>query len=141
MNLHVQADVLELGIGSTFNRFVSSDKSVAFNLSYLDTDKKYPIEYALGFIGGSDGVSGPLGKDQMYLSIGLRKYWNGIFAGLGVAVVSDKNQRLSTALNFKSQLGYTYKSLIMKVEHISNGDVSGFNDGENIFTVAYGKEF
>ena len=137
--MHAQADVLEVGLGQTFGRYLSGDTSNALNLSYLDRDKKYPIEYGLGFVGGSDGVSGSLGKDQMYVSIGVRKYWDKAFFGFGVALVSETNARLSTPLNFKSQLGYSFRSFVVKVEHISNGDVSGVNDGENIFTLAYAK--
>lgn len=140
IGMQAKADLLEVGLGTTFHRFTPGDTGAALNLAYVKRDQRFPIEYGVGFIEGSKMLKGPLHKNQIYISVGLRKYWNGFFMGGGLALARDTNLRLSSHLNIKTQLGYTYKSLTFKVEHISNGSTFGENDGESFYLITYNKE-
>jgi len=140
LGMQASADLLEVGVGTTIHRYTPGDTGAVLNLAYVKRDQRFPIEYGVGFIEGSKMLKGPLNKNQVYISVGLRKYWNGFFMGGGLALARDTNMRLSSNLNIKTQLGYTYKSLTFKVEHISNGNIVGENDGESFYLIAYSKE-
>ena len=122
------------------NVLVVADSGNILNLAYIDTDHKYPIEYSISHITGSKNHSNGLNKNQTYVNLGLRKYRGKLFFGFGLGLTSETNDRLSTAFNFKSELGYTYKHFVFKVAHISNADIKRPNHGENIVTIGYRKE-
>ncbi len=140
ISVQVQADVLEFSVGDTIGRWTPGDTGRVLNLAYVKNNRKYPIEYSVGWIEGSKILKGKLHKDQAFVSVGLRKYWGNFFTGLGVLYAKDTNHRLSTRLNLKAQFGYSFRSLVFKLEHISNGMTGGENDGEDYYLIAYSKK-
>lgn len=129
----------EMDVGITLLRSHGESEGIALNLAYIDTDKRYPVEYTVGYIRGTANAEGEQSQDVGYIGVGLRKYWQRVFLGLGVAAVSETSDGLSTAFNYKSQIGYDYKTWVIKVEHLSNAGINGENQGENIVTIGYQK--
>ena len=140
MSLHVHADSLETSIGSTFYRDSAEDEGLLVNFAYVDENTRYPIEYSIGFIEGSGNTNGPLAEDFGYAAIGIRHYWDHLFVGLGAAIVSETNDRISSELNFKTHVGYQYKSIVFKIEHLSNAGIKGENKGESFISIGYVKK-
>ena len=140
--IQVQADVVEIAVGDTIGRWTPGDTGTVLNLAYVKKDRKYPIEYSIGWVEGSKNLSrnSKLYKNQMYASVGLRKYWGNFFVGGGVLYAKNTNHRLSTNFNLKAQFGYSYRALVLKLEHISNGMSGGENDGEDFYLIAYSKK-
>lgn len=138
-NLPAYSSTLELGVGATLER--DESEGLTANLAYIDEWQSWPIEFSAGFIEGSSDQGATEGKDIGYIGLGARYYWKGFFVGLGGVLVSDTNDRVSSAFNFKSQLGFQYESIVIKFEHISNAGLSGKNLGENILTLGYSFSF
>lgn len=130
------ADGVEVAMGKTFSRPDKHEENYAVAAAYV-TDHRYPTEIAFGYIEGSGDGARIEDDGVFYLALGKRAQWKSLFLGLGLAVVSDTNQRLSTNLNVKSQLGWQGGPLVVKVEHLSNAGLGGDNDGDNLFFLAY----
>lgn len=130
----VFASSLELGVGSTFSRDNNLKEGAAVSAAYVN-NARYPTEIAGGWI-RKDGSAGS--NDNVYLSVGKRaQHPNGLFAGAGLALVSETNDRVKKNLNAKLQVGYARGPVFIKAEHLT----SGSGGGENLVFVGYRHRF
>lgn len=136
----LSAAELELAGGTTFGRYESLRESGVVNLSLLTSPgERFPTEWSVGLVLAQDKNPSYLDNDEAtaWLGIAKRARWRGLFLGLGVVVVDQTSQRLSSHFNFKSSAGFEFGPLVVQVQHISNGGLKGENDGESFVTLGF----
>ena len=130
---------LELTGGYTFDRYHSLYDTHAVNANLItNADSLFPTEWSYGHIfRQSKNPDNRFNNDDPvnYIGVGKRVDWHGLFAGFGLVLVDQTSQRLSTAWNFKTQIGFHYGPFVVLVQHMSNGGYKQPNDGENIYGV------
>jgi len=135
----VRAMDWELGGGATFDRYQSLHESGVITTSLItQTASRFPTEWSLGYIFGQEkNPDDAFNNDDpvFWGGVGKRLEWKFLVLGLGIVAVNQTSQRLSTAINFKSQAGLRLGPCLALVQHISNAGMHGANDGETFFTV------
>ena len=129
---------LELAGGTTFARYETLHESGVANLNLVTNPQgRFPTEWSIGVLLAQDKNPSYLDNDEAtaWLGIARRARWKGLFVGLGVVVVDQTNQRLSSHVNFKTSAGFHLGPLVLQVQHISNGGLKGENDGDSLVTV------
>lgn len=101
--------------------------------------KEYDVhsEVLAGWIMGRSDFPHPDDDDIFFAGAGLRKYWGGFFLGAGGVVLDHKNTLLSSYGQFVTSLGYGRSHWVIAFRHISNADLAGNNDGENLLSLSY----
>lgn len=94
-------------------------------------------EVLAGWIMGRSDFPHPDDDDIFFAGAGLRKYWGGFFLGAGGVVLDHKNTLLSSYGQFVTSLGYGRSHWVIAFRHISNADLAGNNDGENLLSLSY----
>jgi hypothetical protein len=151
---NIHAMELELAGGYTFQRsggFTNGDScgrnticSDLHNAGVINanlitnTNSLLHTEWSVGYIFGQHkNPDNHWNNDDptTYLGVGKRLGWHGLMLGLGIVLIDRVSQRLSSSLNFKTQLGFQYSYFEAMVQHISNGGLKQPNDGESFFTL------
>jgi len=94
-------------------------------------------EVLLGSIIGRDGFPGRDDETVFFAGAGVRKHFGGFFIGIGGVVLDHTNSLLSSSGQFVTSLGYARGHFVLAFRHISNGNTSGNNDGENLLSLGY----
>ena len=94
-------------------------------------------EVLVGGILGRDGFPGRDDEDVFFAGAGLRKHWGGFFLGAGLVALDHQNSLLSSIGQIVTSMGYTRGPVVIAFRHISNGNLAGNNDGENLLTLGY----
>ena len=142
---NVWAGSLEVGVGQTYKLDGVSNERQAVNIAYVE-EGLLATEIAVGHLKGKD-LDGDdrddpdLEEPVNYIALGKRLTWKRVYVGLGGALVDQTSSRLSSAFQFKSQIGVLLGPVTVKLEHLSNAGIKGDNGGENIATVAYRHRF
>ena len=138
--LQLPAAELELGGGVTFGRYETLRESGVANLNLVTNPAgRFPTEWSVGLVFAQDKNPPDLNNDEATAWVGVAKRvrWRGLFAGLGVVVVDQTSQRLSSHVNFKTSVGFHVGPLVTQVQHISNAGFKGENDGETFVTLGF----
>ncbi len=133
---------LEIGVGGTFKYHDEGAERDLVNIAWVE-EGLLADEVAAGRLSGKalrpdrDGGDPDLGEAVHYLSWGKRLTWQRWFVGLAVAVVDQTSSRLSSTLEFKTQVGWAAGPVVLKLEHLSNGGFHGENRGENLAVIGW----
>jgi hypothetical protein len=136
----LSAAELELAGGTTFDRYETLHESGVVNLNLVTGSReRFPTEWSVGLVLAQDKNSSYLDNDEAiaWLGVAKRARWKGLFVGVGVVVVDQTSQRISSHLNFKSSAGFELGPLVVQVQHISNAGLKGENDGESFVTLGF----
>lgn len=135
----IHAMELEMAGGNTFKRTGGLHNAGVINANLItNANSLLRTEWTVGYIFGQhkNGDNHWNNDDPTtYLGVGKRLGWHGLMLGLGIVVVNRVSQRLSSYLNFKTQLGFQYGYFEAMVQHMSNGGLKQPNDGESFFTL------
>jgi len=119
---------LELTGGYTFDSYKNIHNSGVANANFITkTGNLLATEWTVGYIFGQHkNPDNRWNNDDptTYVGVGKRLEWHRLFLGFGIISRSHYIQRLSSTLNFKTQIGIQYGYFVATVQHMSNGGLS-----------------
>lgn len=143
-NVSVAAELV-LGVGHVNYTHDTHDRNTTSYLIGFTTDETYPWYVSFNHVPtynrtGNDWRGYDFNREaKMHNTLTITKrlqykFENNlvIFGGLGIAAVDNKNEALSSHLNFHEEIGIKYKYVSLVINHSSNAGLKGDNLGEDI---------
>lgn len=124
-------------VGAGLGDEIFGESPVTAQVSYVFGER---FEHVLGIGAITERQAGPreVSPDTVFLSYVTRIPIKRFYLGLGVVVVSDTSEVISSTGAFTQTLGWRITDRwLLEARHISNAGLEGRNIGENLFTLIY----
>ncbi len=114
-----KVDFYKSGFPASFGGRVSSITDIRLKESNY---RKYEGQFALGLLSGNIFMSGPIKKDRIAFSVGMRRSWLDVITAPALAILNRKNKK-----DGNKKIGrYAFTDLNLKLDYKGNGNMKGY---------------